>query len=150
MRRIKVVAQAEYDFNDLRKDFVDQMTLDYLARNGIDLEIVNTANGPGRAKSKARIDVLVVDFHQHKALEDTVALCRCAHPCAKVVMIDTDHIDRTDRKYDYFCHTGPLDKPCPVYKLAQILRDLDFITNDQACILCEGEPAGINSGLSTG
>lgn len=140
MERIKVVAQAEYDFNDLRQDFVDKVILDYLANNGIDLEIVNTANGPNRVKDSARIDVLVVDYHQHKASEDTVALCRRIHPEAKVAVIDTDHIERFDRKYDYFCHTGPLDKPAPVWKLAQILRDLDFISQRQAAILCEREP----------
>ncbi|GEM_PF-5040650 len=140
MERIKVVAQAEYDFNDLRRNFVDKVILDYLADNGIDLEIVNTANGPGRVKDSVRIDVLVVDFHQHKALEDTVALCRRIHPKAKVAVIDTDHIKPSDKKYDYFCRTWPLGAPEPVSKLAQILRDLGFISQYQAAILCERAP----------
>lgn len=140
MKRIKVIAHAQYDDNDFRRGGWYRGELEKLAANGIDVEIAPYEEGVERVKNTEPFDILVVDYWRGKCSEDTVKLCRQLHPEAKVVMIDMPiHWSYMSKKekanarktFDYWCLMESDGTIVATQRVVEIVLGLKMRTFDE-------------------
>ncbi len=128
MKRIKVVAHAQYDSSDLQEMRVTPAILSRLAESGVDLEVRPHEDGVNRVFETDPFDVLIVDGHSWKSSRDIVGLCRERHPEAKIVMFDdmTFYKEAEKSKYDACYPLDYLGRPDPDGIVVSILRQLQL------------------------
>ena len=131
MKRIKVVAHAQYDLSDLQKIHVNPTVLSRLVQHGINLEVKPNEDGINRVLETDLFDVLIVDDHSWKSSQDIVALCRETHPKTRVVMFgDLSHYTTQEKsKYDACYPLDYLGRANPDGIVVSILKQLGLWTD---------------------
>src|SRR3989344_254342 len=134
MKPIKIVAHAQYDFNDLRSEHVGPEVLQRLSRFGISLEVMPNEKGIERVMATDPFDILIVDKHSWKSSQDIESLCRNRHPEAKIVMFQCSAYatDEEKKKYDAWKEMDPMGRASPGEVIIAILWLLGILREQEA------------------